>query len=89
MFSCAKDIISNTDDLRTENQHIVNLLSANNYDTTAIERPTNKDREQNREFRGFINLPYVAGTSEVIRRVFTQHQFCCTFYTPDKIRKIL
>ena len=37
---------------------------------------TKKDKE-------YINLPYIAGTTEILRRIFQKHKFRFTFYSSE------
>ena len=36
-----------------------------------------------------INLPYVEGTSEKLRRILRSHKIRSTFYTENTLRKLL
>ena len=36
-----------------------------------------------------INLPYVKGTSEQVKRIFNDHNINCTFYTTTTLHKLL
>ena len=36
-----------------------------------------------------INLPYVEGTSEKLRRILKSHKIRSTFYTENTLRKLL
>ena len=39
--------------------------------------------------KGCINLPYVEGTSEKLRRILRSHKIRSTFYTENTLRKLL
>ena len=41
------------------------------------------------EIRMTINLPYVEGTSEKLRRILRSHKIRSTFYTESTLRKLL
>ena len=53
----------------------------------------NHSNVQNKEDKEYdvryINLPHIAGTSEILRRIFQKHKFRCTFYLSDTLRKTL
>ena len=44
---------------------------------------------QEEEIRISINLPYVEGTSEKLRRILKSHKIRSTFYTENTLRKLL
>ena len=44
---------------------------------------------QEQEIRMSINLPYVEGTSEKLRRILRSHKIRSTFYTEMTLRKLL
>ena len=44
---------------------------------------------QEEEIRMSINLPYVEGTSEKLRRILRSHKIRSTFYTENTLRKLL
>ena len=44
---------------------------------------------QEEEIRMSINLPYVEGTSEKLRRILRSHKIRSTFYTEMTLRKLL
>ena len=50
---------------------------------------SNVQNKEDKEYVGYINLPYITGTSEILRRIFQKHKFCCTFYSSDTLRKTL
>ena len=37
----------------------------------------------------YISLPYIPGTSETLRRIFSTHKIKCAFYSKDTLRKHL
>ena len=85
MFNRAYSIITNKDDLDKENARIKQLLKENGYQESIItkifKRITNNHNlsqsnqltqatdTQEEEIRISINLPYVKGTSEKLRRI--------------------
>ena len=96
LFTRADNIVSDPMDLRTENERIMKVLTDNDYNKQIIKkvrrniehriRSSNIEKEE-KEYVGFINLPYIAGTSEILRRIFQKHKFRCTFYSSDTLRK--
>ena len=44
---------------------------------------------QEEEFRMSMNLPYIEGTSEEVRRILRSHKVRSTFYTENTLRKLL
>lgn len=98
LFTRADNIISNVEDLRRENERIISVLAANDYNKRTISKVkrnikqrkelNNADKEVE-ESIGYINLPYINGTSEILRRIFRQHKIRCTFYSSDTLRNML
>ena len=94
LFTRADNIVSNREDLRNENARIVNALTANDYNKRIIGKVrkkiqqrkelTNATKEAN-EYIGHVNLPYVKGTGEILRRIFQKHKIRCTFYSSDTL----
>ena len=100
LFRRAKDIVSDKKELERENERIVEVLRANDYSTESIMRVKRKVERSNRsqvststeedtEPKRFIGLPYIPGTSEALRRVFTSHKIKCAFYSKETLRKQL
>ena len=97
LFRRAKDIISDEKDLIEENQRIVNVLMENDYDKRTISRVKKKVEKgkQNKENDAVENeptkfkLPYIAGTSEIIKRTLAPHNIKCTFYSTETLRRQL
>ena len=56
---------------------------------TACLSFSNKRKPQISEIRMSINLPYVEGTSEKLRRILRSHKIRSTFYTENALRKLL
>ena len=103
-FNRAYSIITNKDDLHKENARIKQMLKENGYQENIIsnifKRITNNHSLpqsqltqatdiQEEEIRMSINLPYVEGTSENLRRIFRSHKIRSTFYTETTLRKLL
>ena len=98
LFTRADNIISEPTDLRTENDRIIKVLTDNDYSKQIIGKVrrnieklnhNNIQDKEDKEYVGYINLQYIAGTSEILRRIFQKHKFRCTFYSSDTLRKTL
>ena len=86
LFTRADKIISEPTDLRTENERIIKVLTDNDYNKQIITKVrrniekrnhSNVQNKEDKEYVGYINLPYIAGTSEILRRIFQKHKFRC------------
>ena len=104
-FNRAYSVITNKDDLHKENARIKQVLKENGYQESIINkvfrRITNNHRLaqsqqltqatdiQEEEIRMSINLPYVEGTSEKLRRILRSHKIRSIFYTETTLRKLL
>ena len=99
LFNRAKNIISsNPSDQEKEENHLTAVLQANGYPRKftkntirASQLPrqmANNDNTENQEqiAPAKINLPYVKGTSEQLKRIFNDHNIDCTFYTATTLR---
>ena len=101
LFDRAKNIISNPSDQEKEENHLTAVLQANGYPKkfikntiTASQLPrqsVNNDNTENQEQIApvRINLPYVKGTCEHLKRIFNDHNIDCTFYTTTTLRTLL
>ena len=101
LFDRAKNIISNPSDQEKEENHLTAVLQANGYPKKFISntiratqlprQPENNDNTENQEQTApvRINLPYVKGTSEQLKRIFNDHNINCTFYTTTTLRTLL
>ena len=54
-----------------------------------LQQPTQAADIHEKEIRMSINLPYVEGTSEKLRRILRSHKIRSTFYTENTLRKLL
>ena len=102
-FDRAKNIISNPSDQEKEENHLSAVLQGNVYpkkfmsntSRASISRlprqPANNDNTKNQKQIApvKINLPYVKGTSEQLKRIFNDHNINCTFYTTTTLRTLL
>ena len=105
LFNRAYSVITNKDDLHKENARIKQVLKKNGYRESIINKifrkisnnhslPQSQQlREatdiQEKEIRISINLPYVEGISEKLRRILRSHKIRSTFYTEITLRKLL
>ena len=101
LFNRAKNIISNPSDQEKEENHLTAVLQANGYPKKFISntiratqlprQPENNDNTENQKQTApvRINLPYVKGTSEQLKRIFNDHYINCTFYTTTTLRTLL
>ena len=97
LFNRAYSIITNKDDLHKENARIKHVLKKNEYQESIIDKTFRKITNnhslpqsqqltqatdiQEEEIRMSIDLPYVEGTSEKLRRILRSHKIRSTFYT--------
>ena len=105
LFNRAYSIITNKDDLHKENAGIKQVLKENGYQESIIskifkritnnhslpqlQQQTQAADIQGEEIKMSINLPYVEGTSEKLRRILRSHKIRSTFYTENTLRKLL
>ena len=105
LFNRAYSIITNKDDLHKENARIKQVLKENGYRESIInkifrritnnhslpqsQQLTQATDIQEEEIRISINLPYVEGTSEKLRRILRSHKTRSTFYNEKILRKLL
>ena len=98
-------LVENKDDLHKENARIKQVLKENGYQESIIskifrritnnhslpqsQQLTQATDIQEEEIRISINLPYVEGTSEKLRRILRSHKIRSTFYTEMTLRKLL
>ena len=61
----------------------------NNHSLPQSQQLTQAIDIQEEEIRISINLPYVQGTSEKLRRILRSHEIRSTFYTEMTLRKLL
>ena len=101
LFDRVKNIISNPSDHEKEENHLTAVLQANDYPKKFIsntvrasqlpKQPTNNDNTENQGQAApvRINLPYVKGKSEQLKRIFNDHNINCTFYTTTTLHTLL
>ena len=97
----ANDIVSDPKDLDEEKDRITNVLTSNGYSNQSITKVKRKmERKQGTnnldnnnvektEPKKYISLPYVPGTSELLRRIFSTHNIKCSFHSPTTLRRFL
>ena len=61
----------------------------NNHSLPQLQQQTQAADIQEEEIKMSINLPYVEGTSEKLRRILRSHKIRSTFYTENTLRKLL
>ena len=105
LFNRVYSIITNKDDLHEENARIKQVLKENGYQGSIIskifkritnnhslpqlQQQTQAADIQEEEIKMSINLPYVEGTSEKLRRILKSHKIRSTLYTENTLRKLL
>ena len=105
LFNRAYSIITNKYDLHKENPRIKQVLKENGYQASIIskifkritnnhsfsqlQQQTQAANIQEEEIKMNVNLPYVEGTSEKLRRILRSHKIRSTFYTEKTLRKLL
>ena len=78
-----------------ENEYQESIISkifrriTNNHSLPQSQQLTQATDIQEEEIRISINLPYVEGTSEKLRRILRSHKIRSTFYTEKTLRKLL
>ena len=93
------------DNLHKENARIKQVLKENGYQESIIskifkritnnhswpqlQQQTQAADIQEEGIKMSINLPYVEGTSEKLRRILRSHKIRSTFYTENTLRKLL
>ena len=104
LFNRTYSIITNKDDLHKENARIKQVLKENGYRESIInkifrritnnhsllqsQQLTQATDIQEEEIRVSINLPYVEGTSEKLRRILRSHKIRSTLYTEMALCKL-
>ena len=61
----------------------------NNHSLPELQQQMQAADIQEEEIKMNINLPYVEGTSEKLRRILRLHKIRSTFYTENTLRKLL
>ena len=61
----------------------------NNHNLPQLQQQTQAADIQEEDIKMSINLPYVEGTSEKLRRILRSHKTRSTFYTENTLRKLL
>ena len=105
MFNRAYSIIRNKDDLQKGITRIKQVLKKNGYQESIISKIfkgitnnhslsqshqlTQATDIQEGEIRMSLNLPYVEGASEKLRRILRSHKIRSIFYTENTLRKLL
>ena len=61
----------------------------NNHSSPQSQQQTQATNVQEEDVRMSINLLYVKGTNEKLRRILRSHNIKSTFYTENTLRKLL
>ena len=61
----------------------------NNHSLPQLQQQTQAADIQEEDIKMSINLPYVEGTSEKLRRILRSHKIRSTFYTENTLCKLL
>ena len=104
LFNRTYSIITNKDDLTKENVRIKQMLkengyqesiiskifnrTTNNHSLSKLQQQTQATDNQEEEIRMSINLPYVEGISEKLRRILKSHKIRSTFYIENTLRRL-
>ena len=96
LFNRAKSITSGLEDLDREYKRISSVLQANEYKqdhirkvTKRMSKPRQNPEVDKEEPICSMNLPYIRGTSEKIRRSLSKQNIRCTFYSLHTLKKSL
>ena len=99
LFDRADNIVSSEKDKEEEKQHILAALQRNGYPRDFIMKTIkqhNRRKERTTEVTEAeskpnkkINVPYIQGASEQLRRTFNKYNIKTTFYTPTILRSLL
>ena len=99
LFDRADNIVSSEKDKEEEKQHVLAALQQNGYPRDfimkVIKQPnrrkerTTEVTEEESKLNKKINLPYIQGASEQLRRTFNKYNIKTTFYTPATLRSLL
>ena len=75
--------------LKVWERFVDDVYFTNNHSLPQSQQLTQARDIQEEEIRISINLPYVEGTSEKLRRILRSHKIRSTFYTENTLRKLL
>ena len=99
LFDRADNVVSTEKDKEEEKQHILAALQQNGYPRDFIMKTVKQHSRKNEQTRKVteeeskpnkkINLPYIQGASEQLRRTFNKYNIKTTFYTPATLRSLL
>ena len=99
LFDRADNIVSSENDKEEEKQHVLAALQQNGYPRDFIMKTikqhnrrkvrTTEVTEEESKPNKKINLPYIQGASEQLRRTFNKYNMKTTFYTPTTLRSLL
>ena len=93
LFQRAHALMSNTEEVKKEEDRQHNVLNANGYQPSFVKRSLAKTEITNRTDKSDpvtkVNLPYVHKISESIRRIISRHNIHSTYDTQSTLRSIL
>ena len=99
LFDRADNVVSNEKDKIEEKHHILPALQQNGYPKEFIQEAVkkhNRRKEQPREHpeeepeqTKSINLPYIQGLNEQLKRALNKHNIKATFCTQTTLRSLL
>ena len=96
LFMRAKSITSDPQNLQKEYDRITGVLKANMYKGDSINKisrkvsnPKQTEKPEKEDPICSVNLPYIKGTSERLRRSLQKQNIRCTFYSQNTLKKTL
>ena len=99
LFDRTDNVVSNEKDKIEEKHRILAALQQNGYPKESIQRtvkkhhmrkekPRERTEEEPKQTKS-INLPYIQGLSEQLKRALNKHNIKATFYTQTTLRSLL
>ena len=99
LFDRADNVVSNEKDKVEEKHHNLDALQQNGYPKKFTQRtvkkhnrrkeqPRERPEEEPKETKN-INLPYIQGLNEQLKRALNKHNIKATFYTQTTLRSLL
>lgn len=90
----ANTLLTNEEHQCVERRHIHKALSDNGYPKSFLKKHDRKIKSRNKddkddEWKGFVTLPYVGGTTEKIQRILTSHKIKTAIKPSSTLRQVL